>query len=798
MPQQKPWEKYSAPGGGLQPIPVSGPDPYKPRAQENDDRRLDLSATNSARDAARTKLQSAQDLRQEYEKLPEVQAYRTMLSVATKATSTAPGPQGDLSLTYAYSKAMDPTSSVREGEQASVAGTQPGLQAVVEKIKKQFGVDGAGNFTPQARAALRMEIFRAASAMKPLYDRARADMEDHSRAVGVDPKEVIGRDDTATYAPLFRAYGEKEGDDGTISRIIGGEPIKGATIAAPEAKSTGMAGYGATETSEKIPPEMQQEAATYLNQNWGKLDPQAWSDYRAGLDRKYGFNPDPIAYMAEAPKMNDFAVKGGRPDQMGAIIAPKRDMSGIEQTWNNAVANPIGAGVATTANGVGFGIPSLLAGDKFGQLRDAFPKSALAGDIAGGVLGAKGMGGLFNAGAGAVERAGATKLGETLAKPLVADMAYGGAYGANEAAGRGDNALIGGATGTFGAFAGNKLGTSLGKAFPRAVGGVGKDISAIDNSVPPSQELKDLASSVYSGAEAKGLTSTPDETFALNDTLSSLLSKEGRLSPTGRLTEVQPKAAEAYKLAQDYAGEPMTPTQFQTLRGVVADAGMSKDPAERRLGGMMLDAVDNWSDATNPDLAAGLREARGIASRYIQGDKISRLEDLAEPGAGQYTQSGMGNALRTQYRQLDRNITKGNDNFAPNVVSAVQDVARGNPVRNTLRYFGKMAPTGQMGMYGTLGLTGAGYGAAGTAGAAVPTGLALIGTGARAIEGKMAERAARVAELSAYGGQDYTDRITDALARAGVNGGRIGTGVGATSSARLGPMLLALLANQSQ
>jgi hypothetical protein len=478
-------------------------------------------------------------------------------------------------------------------------------------------------------------------------------------------------------------------------------------------------------------------------------------------------------------------------------------MSTVEQIRNDLVANPIGAAVATTANGVGFGLPSLLAGDKFDQLHAAFPKSALAGDVIGGVLGAKGAGSLFKLGAGAVERAGSTKVAEILAKPLLADATFGGVYGANDSAGRGNNPFVGAATGVLGAGIGNKIGNAMGKAFPRVLGGVGKDINAIDASVPSSQELKDTAASLYQGAEAKGLTVTPDETFNLADLVGNTLSKEGRLSPTGRLTEVHPKVKEAYNLIQDYAGQPMTPTQFQAIRSVTADGLTSKEPAERRVAGALLDNVDTWSNGVNPELASGLRDARGVASRYIQGDKISRLEDLAEPGAGQYTQSGMGNAIRTQYRQLDRNITKGNDSFAPNVVSAVQDVARGDPMRNALRYVGKLAPTGQMGMWGLLGTTGAGYGAAGASGAAVPTGLALLGTGARKLESNMAERAARVAELSAYGGQDYTDRIGAAMARAGINGGTKGAGaisttLGPITADRISRALLALQAAQSQ
>ena len=775
-----PWTMVGPTAGGIIYDPSKTRDEArKDQSQQLDVERFDQTAANNARERGRTNLQNAQDLRQEYEKLPEVQAYRTMLSVATKATSTAPGPQGDLSLTYAYSKAMDPTSSVREGEQASVAGTQPGLQAVVEKIKKQFGVDGAGNFTPQARAALRMEIFRAASAMKPLYDRARADMEDHSRAVGVDPKEVIGRDDTATYAPLFRAYGEKEGDDGTISRIIGGEPIKGSGLDYQKPAPAEAAGQGATKEGLPIPEEMQKEYFTYLNQNWGKLDPSGFSAFRINLDRKYGLGGGQADYRSDAVKMNEIALKGQGPNVVGRIPPQERTM-GVDRALNDLVSSPVGTGVATGANMIGYSLPSRFAGDQFSSLRTLNPKSALLGDVAGGTIGAMTGGAALKAGSAAL--GAGSGLARVLANPLTADLGYGGIVGANDAAGRGENQLLGGLFGAGGGFLGNKLGGAIGRAFPRSVG-AGGAIKKLDANVPTSDDLKTLASGLYGHMEANGLTASPADTLALADSTKKILADAGEITPKDKLAAAPGATSKAYNLISDFADEPMDPNQYQTVRKVISDALDSPEPSDRRVAKDLLENFDTWTEATNPAMNETWKDARNVSSRYIQGDALVDAGKKAGVRAGQYTQSGMDNALRVDYRQIARDIVGNKEHFYPALEGQINTVTKGTPLNNGLRALGSLAPVSPSGIRNGVGtMMGAGglgavSGAGGGTGALLGGGL--IGTSllARQLSQSLTKRGAKVAENMAYGGPEYADALQTLIANAGARGGDIGTGM---------------------
>lgn len=762
-------------------------DPYKGREQDRQDTQLDIqqgrldqSGKNFAREASTTAITNPQTLRKEYAGLPEVAQYRVASQQARLALDTDASPQGDVTLTYAFAKAMDPASVVRDSENEMATGTQPWFQSAVENIKKQFGVNGSGNFTPATRNALRQEILRSLASRKTLYDARRAEMSDYAKSNSIDPYQVVGKSDTDLYAPAFRSFAEKNGDPGNvISSIIGGDPIKPA----PNVPGGGnpppltAAPFGSAQGASRIPPEMQQEQQDYLAQHWGNIDPKDYVSFRINQDRKYGFSSDPDSYREDVNRFNDYAAKGVQPQQVPAIPDVPKPLSQFEQLRNDAVSNPVGAGVATALNSGGFGIPGLLAPDQMAALRQAHPVTTTIGDIAGGVGGAGMAGRGLRVGAEAISNPSVASL---LAKPLAADLGYGAIYGGTTAKSEGRDPITGALLGGASGYLGNRVGSAIGRAFPK-ITGLGRDIEALDNSVPTSQQLKDKASQLYSDAEASGLTASSDDTLALADTTSGLLSKEGRLSPTGRLTEVQPKVKEAYSLIQDYAGQPMTPTQVQTVRGVIADGLSSKEPSEKRIARLLLGNFDDWTDTTNPDLAAGLSKARGVASRYLQGDKIAQARDLADVRAGQFSNSGQGNALRTDFRQLDRNIVKGNEQFPPGVESAIADVARGTPVSNALRFVGRFAPTGPVSALPTIAAVTGGGSAAGPLGAA---GGAILGAGAygaRQLGQSLTERAAQVAENGAYGGQQWLDSLNALLDQAGRRGG--GAGAGSLSAA---------------
>jgi hypothetical protein len=193
----------------------------------------------------------------------------------------------------------------------------------------------------------------------------------------------------------------------------------------------------------------------------------------------------------------------------------------------------------------------------------------------------------------------------------------------------------------------------------------------------------------------------------------------------------------------------MTPKQMNTVRTVLADSRQSADPADRRLGGILLDQFDNFVSPLAPEF----RQARSIASRYLQAQDLEKARELAAARANQFTGSGFENALRTEYRGLDRNNIKGNNYFSPDVADAIQTVARGTPASNFARGVGRLAPTGVVPMMGdVLPAMAVGSMASPATGGALGAGLAGAGIAGRVAATRMGISAADKAELIARNG----------------------------------------------
>lgn len=331
---------------------------------------------------------------------------------------------------------------------------------------------------------------------------------------------------------------------------------------------------------------------------------------------------------------------------------------------------------------------------------------------------------------------------------------------ARQAAGMFGSALSGGigaatarkvAPGNPWAELGGELAGSLAGGIPSLMNVRASGQKAIEAAVPTIDQLKKQASGLYQQAEANGVTAAPMQTQQLADDVTALLRGEGAISPTGRLSEVHPKVKEAAATIGDYAGQPMTPTQMQTVRGIIGDAAGSLEPKERRTAGLLMDQFDDFVDPLAPQLS----EARAVASRYLNAEKIAKAKELADVRASQFSGSGLENALRTEFRGLDRNLVKGKDRSSNQALtSAIEDVSRGTLGSNIARGLGKLAPTGTvsfgLGTVAPATLAGSLFGPVGAGAAATTTaGLGMFG---RRMAERSATRGADLAELVARNG----------------------------------------------
>lgn len=304
-----------------------------------------------------------------------------------------------------------------------------------------------------------------------------------------------------------------------------------------------------------------------------------------------------------------------------------------------------------------------------------------------------------------------------------------------------------------------------------AIQGIANSLTrrSAENAVPTIEGLKDQASDLYAKAEARGVVAGPQQTTTLADDISKIARDNELITPTGRVSEAYPKAREALQLMKDYAGHDMNPTQMQVIRETLADAAFTTEGKEGRIAKKMLSAFDDFAAPIAPEL----KQARDISSRYLKAGELERARELAGARAGQFTGSGFENALRTEYRNLDRRIIKGqSQGWSPDQIESIQNVARGTPMQTAARNVGKAAPTGVVSVGLGTGVPfmignamgGPGVGAA-AAGATMGAGFA-----GREIATRMGLRNAEIAELLARSGgtmQNTTNQgVRDAIARA--------------------------------
>ncbi len=655
---------------GYPTVTVGRRDPSKDAAERRDQTRTDIALRGEGREVDKTGFQQTTNLADAYNADPAVKSYRVAISQLGQALNTGEGPQADLALTYAFAKAMDPDSVVRESEQGMVTSSQPWFTSTVEKIKKQFGMDGAGNFTPEARDELRKQIINSVSQRQRIYDARRGYFEKQAQALGVDPVIVLGEHDKTPFLEDLQTYSDrvaKAAADKAAPPAADGEP--------------GLTG-SVTDTS----------PGTYQDSYLG----QAMSGINEGLAGAVGAPVD-LATLA--------------------INYPIKGFNALTNSNIPQVQNPVGGSDWFKDKMGGWSIYNTTSDPAKQFIRRA-------GESVGAAVAPAGF-------AGNLSRAGSGLL-----------AGLGGGLGAATAQQVAPN---------------NPLAEMLGEAVGGGLTGAGIARAAkqsaqrdIENAIPSIEDLKAQAANMYRQAEQRGVTADPAMTQQLADDFRQTLRNEGQLGPAGRITDADNNTTKAYNLIEQYAGQPMRPQEMNTIRGVIGDGRKSPDASDQRLAKILLDQFD---DFVRP-LAPEFDKARDISSRYLQAEDLKQAWDVAGANASQFTGSSFENALRNQYRALDRNTVKGREWFSPEVSNAIQDVSRGTMASNLARSVGRFAPTGPVPVLAGGGIGALAGGAVGGPGGGVAGGLLVSGVGqmGREIAENATSRAAQIAELTARNG----------------------------------------------
>lgn len=378
--------------------------------------------------------------------------------------------------------------------------------------------------------------------------------------------------------------------------------------------------------------------------------------------------------------------------------------------------------------------------------RERHPVLSPAAEVGGAIAGVVGTGG-----ASLVPRMGtaAAKVGMAAAE----GAGVGGLYGFNAGEGglenRAKSAAVGGGVG---ALTGGVAGSIGGRMASKAV----------NKAIPTTDDLRATSQKLYDIADKAKVVVRPQAYDKMVNTIAL------KARSAGMDHGVHPKAGAAVTRLLDEVGQPKTLQEMEILRRVLGSAAKSTEPDERRVASIMIDAMDDQmdnlkaSDISSGNLKVGvgaLQGARELWKRQAKGEVVEDIFERAGVRSGQFSQSGMENALRTEFRQLAMN-KKRLRGFTAEEQAAIRKVATGGPVENTLRLLGKFAPRGIVSS--TLG-GGAGYAVGGPVGAAAVMGAGELGK--RAAQNMAITNAERVGQLARSGGQIPRVQLTAEQAR---------------------------------
>lgn len=154
--------------------------------------RTDIAVSGEGRADRKEGFDFSRNLRNDFDAAAPVKAYQTIIRQYGNGISAAPSAAGDQALINSYSQMLNPTSTVMLGEYQAAEQNDTVLNKVRERLKREFGWDGAGRISDIARAQLLDEMQGITVNANRSYNQER----DRYRAIaarnGVPAEDVIG------------------------------------------------------------------------------------------------------------------------------------------------------------------------------------------------------------------------------------------------------------------------------------------------------------------------------------------------------------------------------------------------------------------------------------------------------------------------------------------------------------------------------------------------------------------------------------------------------------------------------
>lgn len=314
------------------------------------------------------------------------------------------------------------------------------------------------------------------------------------------------------------------------------------------------------------------------------------------------------------------------------------------------------------------------------------PGLSMAGGITGAVAG---LGPLAATGAGAKALG---LVGRNLGTRTAASTMSGGAIGGADALARGEDPATGAMMGAgFGAVA-PSAGQMVGAGFRRMMGASPRAAS------PTIDELDNAATAIFQRIDKSGTIVRQQKMDAIVNDVLGAARVTGQIDPT-----LHPDSSAVLQKVLSWRMSEPSLSELHQFRQILADAGSSPKPGDRRVAGLMMKAFDkhfdNLSafDVVGPDpksTMTELRSAMDMWHRKRKGEKIAQLFQNAYDKVGaNYTQADLDTALKQELKSFRRN-PRNLRGFTAEEKAMMERVVRGDIGTGTLRLLGRFAPRG--------------------------------------------------------------------------------------------------------
>lgn len=486
--------------------------------------------TASQNSVRQSQIGNVQELRKEFNALPEVKLYGDSLSALSGMMRAPKGPQGDLAVIYGFAKAMDPGSVVREGEMDMANSTASMIDQL--KVKYKSFAEGKG-LPPEVRTGL-IEAARAKTlGMRDGYTQRYRQYREQAHQMGIPAHQVVGNFLADSVRPVEEQYIQQQG--GTPRNQQGNQAAPSFDVASPDSK---------------FRTENNPERSAFIDQLVRQSVPfdQAQEQYRQRFPGAPVFD--------NAAKWNQALDYARKHPNVAGSFGQSMDTVPMNQTEQdrNWLGQTSGGQAATLfVNSLAGGIPSALAGQEgqmaVGNAREGLGNWSLAPEVAGAIGGTL----------GATKALGAIpKLANNpTAQMLTADMGYGALYGGTQ---NPESPLAGAAVGAGAGLLGNQIGSRVLAPGLRA----GSAMAGF-NPAPALPRAQNMLASQVGKANPEDVMGRMQEASNLQMPF-ALADADPRLRSLGG--SVVRKSPDAYALANESLGN-RTLGQVDRLTGIV-------------------------------------------------------------------------------------------------------------------------------------------------------------------------------------------------------------------------------------